>query len=204
VIVHLARIWPEDRPARIGPSCGHCDSNDETRFHFNGVFFESDGSGLLFDLWDFQRYQLVRSRCDACGEIAAVRMRTNEGRAEFAQGRRRRRGVRVTPLMQLGTALQRGFNPRLSTPAAWAEVPDKILEDAFVHCEQRAERVSLHNARGRATAKWIGTWLRHIATAIDQRDRARRPKPPLVTITTGNATAHSIALEVVTNVTRRP
>lgn len=102
--------------------------------------------------------------------------------------------------MRLGSLLYGGR----SSPRTWSRVPDDLLDAAFVHCEQRAERARLDNARGRATATWIGTWLRHIAAEIERRAQLRRPKPPShVTIMVGNATSRPITFEVATNVTRR-
>jgi hypothetical protein len=128
----------------------------------------------LRDLYQFRQRELHHPRCRACLDLSDKAARTNEGRRELALARRRNHWPTKTPLMSLATQLYLWNSSRGGMGADWARVPQAILDAAFVHCEERAGRAHLDNARGRATAKWIGTWVRRISDELERRERAAR------------------------------
>lgn len=174
-VVHLEGEAMSDRDFRyFGPRC--MTPEEYAVVYERDVHTRLDLTNTI-NLYEFTHPEEFdgRQRCKSCAIFASRAAHTNAGRKELARQRRwaRARPEHATPLRLLGTFLY-GSEHAMARLQRWREVPQKMLEDAFVHCETRAERASFTNARGRATALWIGKWCRLITKEIDRRETIAR------------------------------
>ncbi len=111
-----------------------------------------------------------------CPYITGTKMVCNKHKSPCCKPYRLRKPRRTseptqTPLMELGTVAWQGICRGLDVEHHLNTAPVDLLIRACAHVERRIGMCK-NNARGRATANWLGRWARRIADELARRNHA--------------------------------